>query len=70
MAGILSAGDAVVIGLLIKTITDVATARTGRKITIDDLPAIIADEEVRRVVLDRQRAEAMAAIGGQPTPGA
>lgn len=66
MAGILSAGDAVVIGLLIKTITDVATARTGRKITIDDLPTIIADEEVRRVVLEKERAEAMATVGTQP----
>ncbi len=70
MAGILSPADAVVIGLLIKAITDVATARTGRKVTIDDLPAIIADEQVRRVVLDRQRAEAMAAVGLQTDNGA
>ncbi len=63
MAGILSPADAIVIGLLIKAITDVATARTGRKITIDDLSAIIADEQVRRVVLDKERAEAMANFG-------
>lgn len=66
MAGFLSAGDAVVIGLLIKTITDVATARMGRKVTIEDLPGIIADEEVRRVVLDKERAEAMATVGVAP----
>ena len=68
MAGILSPADAIVIGLLIKVITDVATARTGRKITIDDLSAIIADEEVRRVVLEKERAEAMAAIEPSTSP--
>lgn len=51
----LSPADAVIISLIIKLILDLLEARTGKKVTIDDLAKIIDDEEVRRIVLTAQR---------------
>jgi hypothetical protein len=51
----LSPADAVIISLIIKLILDLLEARTGKKVSIDDLAKIIDDEEVRRIVLAAQR---------------
>jgi hypothetical protein len=69
----LSTGEAMIVGTVVKALIDVVSSQTGRKVTIDELPQIIADEEVRRLVLDKERAEVMGTLIGEqkaaPVPG-
>ncbi len=56
MAGLgLTPGDLVMIGMGLKFILDMVSQQMGRRVTIDELPQLIADQEVRRAVLDAQR---------------
>ena len=56
---VLSAGDAAVVGALIRIVLDIFAYKTGKTITLDEFQAIIAQKRVRKEVLALQRKNAV-----------
>jgi hypothetical protein len=56
----LTAGDAIVIGTMIKSVLDLLNVKRDKPIELDDLLEMCQKEEVRSMILDDERRAAVA----------